>query len=306
MGLQDVWGPLLAWDLFLGGAGAGAYLIGVIAQRLGGRYRHLAKPGIYAGPPMVAVGALLLLIELGQPLLFWRAFSNLGSSMMSVGVIIISIFIVLGFIHIALSLFPRLGVKEKAQRWLGGINGLFGLGIMIYTGLLLGVVKAVPFWNTPTMPALFLLSALVAGLATVILIVGLQRWVMPATVRENKAEEISESVQGVIPSVAILVVGVLLSLFLLVFVMSSAGVTAAESASYLLTGSYATAFWVGVVVVGLLVPLGLVTWVSVQRGKMALGRVVDISTLAAFCLLVGGLILRYAVVAAGASVVSTL
>ncbi len=303
MGLQDVWGPLLAWDLFLGGAGAAAYLVGMIAEWLGGRYRLLAKPGIYAGPPMVAVGALLLLIELGQPLRFWRGFFNPTSSMMSLGIIIISIFIVLGFIHIAALLasrfFPRWQLSERALRWLGSINALLGLGIMIYTGLLLGVVKAVPFWNTPMLPLLFLVSALVTGMATVMLIVGLQRWVMPKSV---KVEEVSESVQSLTPSIAVLAVLDLLVLFFLLFLMSNARVIAADSARYLVAGGYATAFWVGVVVVGLLAPLGLVLWVAAGRGKMALGRTVDISTLAAFCLLVGGLILRYAVVAAGANV----
>ena len=303
MGLQDVYGPLLAWDLFLGGAGAGAYLVGVIAEWLGGRYRRLAKPGIYAGPPMVAVGALLLLIELGQPLRFWRGFFNPTSSMMSVGIIIISLFIVLGFLHILFSLFPQIGVKEGAQRWLGSVNALLGVGIMIYTGLLLGLVKAVPFWNTPMLPLLFLVSALSSGLATVMLIAGLQRWVMPARV---KAEEVSESVQGLLPSVTVLVVVELLALFSLLFLMTGSRVTAAESAQYLVTGGYATTFWVGVVVIGLLVPLGLVIWVATQRGKMALERVADVSTLVAFCLLVGGLILRYAVVAAGANVFLTL
>lgn len=303
MGLQDVYGPLLAWDLFLGGAGAGAYLIGMIAEWLGGRYRRLAKPGIYAGPPMVAVGALLLLIELGQPLRFWRAFLNPTSSMMSVGIILISLFIVLGFLHILFSLFAGIGVKEGTQRRLGSINALLGLGIIIYTGLLLGLIKAVPFWNTPLLPLLFLVSALASGLATVMLIVGLQRWVMPAKV---KAEEVSETVQGLLPSVTILVVVELVALFSLLFLMSGSRVTAAESARYLVAGGYATTFWVGVVVVGLLAPLGLVIWVARQRGKMAVGRVVDISTLAAFCLLVGGLILRYAVVAAGANVSLTL
>ena len=303
MGLQDVYGPLLAWDLFLGGAGAAAYLVGVIAEWLGGRYRRLAKPGLYAGPPMVAVGALLLLIELGQPLRAWLAFLRPQSSMMSVGIIIISLFIVLGFLHILFSLFAGIGVKEGTLRWLGSINALLGLGIMIYTGLLLGLVKAVPFWNTPMLPLLFLVSALSSGLATVMLIAGLQRWVMPARV---KAEEVSESVQGLLPSVTVLVVVELLTLFFLLFLMSGSRVTAAESARYLVAGGYATAFWVGVVVVGLLAPLGLVIWVATQRGKMVLERVADVSTLVACCLLVGGLILRYAVVAAGASVSLTL
>jgi formate-dependent nitrite reductase membrane component NrfD len=303
MGLQDVWGPLLAWDLFLGGAGAGAYLIGVVAEWLGGRYRRLAKPGIYAGPVMVAVGALLLLIELGRPLRFWRGFLKPGSSMMSIGIILISLFIVLGFLHILFSLFPKIGVKAGVLRWLGIVTAVIGVGVILYTGLLLGLVKAVPFWNTPLLPMLFLVSALLCGLATVMLILGLWRWVMPAQV---EMEEVGESFRSLIPLVVILVVVEVLMLFSLLFVTGGGQVTAAKSAKFLVAGGYATAFWVGLVVVGLLVPLGLVIWVVARRGEKASGLLVDLTTLAAFCLLVGGLFLRYAVVAAGANVSSLL
>jgi polysulfide reductase chain C len=303
MGLQDVWGPLLAWDLFLGGAGAAAYVIGVAALWLGGKYLRLAKPGIFSGPPLVAIGALLLLLELGNPTRFYLGFLRPGSSMMSVGILIISVFIVLGFLHILFSLFPKIGVKEGALRWLGLVAAVLGVGIMLYTGLLLGLVKAVPFWNTPMLPLLFLVSALISGAGVVILIAGLQRWVAPKAV---KAEEVGESVGSLVPTVVLLLVVELLVLFLLVFLTNSSNVVAAESAKFLVSGAYATAFWVGVVVVGVALPLVLVLWVASRRGKMGLGRVVDVSTLAAFCLLVGGLILRYAVVAAGANVSSLL
>lgn len=293
----------MAWDLFLGGAGAGAYLVGVVAEWLGGRFRRLAKPGIYAGPIMVAVGALLLLIELGRPLRFWRGFLRPGNSMMSVGIILISVFIVLGFLHILFSLFPRIGVKAGVLRWLGIVNAVIGVGVILYTGLLLGLVKAVPFWNTPLLPLLFLVSALLCGLATVMLIVGLWRWVMPAQVG---MEEVGESFRSLIPLVLVLVVVEVLMLFSHLLVMGGGQVTAAESARYLVGGGYATAFWVGLVVVGLLVPLGVVIWVVARRREKVSGLLVDLTTLAAFCLLVGGLILRYAVVAAGASLALTL
>ena len=298
MGLQNVWGPLLAWDLFLGGAGAGAYLLGVVALWLGGRYSRLAKPGILAGPPLVALGALLLLFELGNPFRFYLGFLRPGSSMMSVGIILISLFIVLGFLHIAFILFPKLGVKEGTQKTLGTVTALLGLGVIFYTGLLLGLVTAVPFWNTPLLPMLFLVSALLSGLAVVMLLVGLQRWVMPAKV---KAEEVSESLRSLIPAVALLLVVELLMLFSLLFLMGGSQVTAVESVWFLVAGGYAATFWVGVVVIGLLAPLALVIWVAARRGDKGASVMVDISTLAAFCLLVGGLVLRYAVVAAGAN-----
>jgi polysulfide reductase chain C len=305
MGLQDVWGPLVAWYLFLAGAGAGAYLVGVVADYLGERYRPLVKPGIYLGAPLVAIGSVLLLLDLGAPLRTWRAFLKPGSSMMSVGIIIISVFIILGAIHIAALLFPRLKMSQQALRWLGGINGLFALATAIYTGLLLGVVKAVPFWNTPILPLLFLVSALSTGMGAVLLVVALRRWVAPAAV-EGEGEQVKESVHALSRTDIPLVVTELLALFFLLFTMAASGTVAAESVRYLVGGAYAVAFWLGVVVIGLLVPVTLEAWSLTRKPGLSLARLSDLGVVSGFCLLVGGLILRYAVVAAGASVAMTL
>jgi polysulfide reductase chain C len=305
MGLQVVWGPLIAWYLFLAGIGAGAYLVGVVASHLSERYRPLVKPGIYLGAPPVAIGSALLLFDLGNPLRFWRGFLRPGSSMMSVGIIIISVFIVLGAIHIATLLFPQFKMSQGALRWLGGINGLFALGTAIYTGLLLGVVKAVPFWNTPMLPLLFLVSALSTGMGAVLLVVGLRRWVTPSAV-EGEGEQVTESIHALSRTDIPLIVTELLLLFLLLFIMVASSTVAAESARYLVGGAFAVAFWLGVVVVGLLVPVTLEAWSLTRKPGLSLARLLDLGAITGLCLLVGGLVLRYAVVAAGANISSLL
>jgi formate-dependent nitrite reductase membrane component NrfD len=63
-----------------------------------------------------------------------------------------------GKINLALGSF-LVAFSERGLRWLGGIKALFALGMSVYTGLLPGVVKAVPFWNTPIVPPLFFVSA---------------------------------------------------------------------------------------------------------------------------------------------------
>ncbi len=305
MGLQDVWGPPIAWYLFLAGVGAGAYLVGVVADYLGERYRPLVKPGIYLGAPLVAIGSILLLFDLGSPLRFFLGFLQPQSSMLSVGIIIISVFIILGSIHIATLIFPKMNISQRTLRWLGGINGLFALGTAIYTGLLLGVVKAVPFWNMPLLPPLFLVSALSTGIGAVLLVVGLRRWVKPAAV-EAEGDKVTESVHALGRIDTPIIVTELLMLFFLIFIMIASQTTGAESARYLVAGGYATAFWLGVVVIGLLLPFTLESW-SMTRGRgMSLARLSDLGIVTGLCLLVGGLILRYAVVAAGANVSLTL
>lgn len=305
MGLQNTWGPLIAWYLFLAGVGAGAYIVGIAADFLGDRYRSLIKPGVYLGAPLVAIGSLLLLLDLGAPTRFWRGFARPQSSMISIGIIIISVFIVLGAIHIALLLFTRLKASQRFLRWLGGVNALFAFGTAVYTGLLLGVVKAVPFWNTPILPFLFLVSALSTGMGAVLLTVGLRRWIAPASV-EKEAEEVTESIHALSRIDVPFIVTELLVLFFLLLIMSASGTVAAESARFLVSGDYAVAFWLGLVVIGLLLPFILEAWTLTRGKELNLARLTDLGVVTGLSLLVGGVILRFAVLAAGANLFTTI
>lgn len=297
MGLGTVWGPLIAWYLFLAGMGAGAYFVGIAASYLGARYQPLVKPGIFLGAPLVAIGSLLLLLDLGDPLQAYLAILRPQSSMISVGILIITVFIILGAIHIATYLFKQVKLSAKALAWLGGVNAVFALGTAIYTGILLGVVKAVPFWNTPILPLLFLVSALSTGMGAILVILGAQRFIAPPS--KEEAEQVIASGHLLSRADIPLVVVELLVLFFLLFVMSGSTSVAAQSARYLVAGGFAAAFWVGLVVVGLVVPIVLEVWAL--RGKGT-----SIAALAGLCLMIGGIILRYAVLSAGASVSITL
>jgi polysulfide reductase chain C len=297
MGLGTVWGPLIAWYLFLAGMGAGAYLVGIAASYLGERCQPLVKPGVFLSAPLVAIGSLLLLLDLGNPLRFYLGFLRPQNSMISVGIFIITVFIILGAIHIAALLFQQVKLSPKALCWLGGINAVFALATAIYTGLLLGVVKAVPFWNTPMLPLLFLVSALSTGAGAVLVVLGLQRLLRPG--EKGQAERMAESAHLLSRVDIPLIVVELLVLFFLLFIMGGGQSIAANSARYLVAGGFAVAFWVGLVVVGLVVPIVLEAWSLKQSG-------LGIATIAGVCLLIGGILLRYAILSAGASVATTL
>jgi polysulfide reductase chain C len=305
MGLGTVWGPLIAWYLFLAGVGAGAYIVAVVANLMSEKYRPLVLPGIFLGAPLVAIGSALLLLDLGNPMRAYLGFLRPQSSMISVGIIIITIFILLGLLHLAALLFRQVKLSEKALRWLGGINALFAIGTAIYTGLLLGVVKAVPFWNTPILPLLFLISALSTGMGAVLVFVGVRRWVMPKVV-ETEKQQLTESVHALGRIDMPLIITELLVLFFLMFLMFASQSVAAESARYLVSGGYAIAFWLGIIVVGLLVPVTLEAWTITRGQGLTFARLTDLSVIVGLCLLIGGIILRYAIIAAGANVASTL
>ncbi len=294
MGLGTVWGPLIAWYLFLAGMGAGAYLVAYTATWLGPKYNPLVKPGVLLAAPLVAVGSLLLLLDLGNPLRAYLGFLRPQSSMISVGILIITVFIILSGLHLLALFFKPVKLSAGVLQWLSGIAAVFALATAIYTGLLLGVVKAVPFWNTPMLPMLFLVSALSTGAGAILLVLGVQRLVRPGA--QGAGEDLTASAH-LLSRIDIPLIGVeLLVLFFLLFLMGGGPSVGADSARYLVVGGFAGAFWVGLVLVGLVVPVVLEAW-SLRRGPG-----LTVGMLAGVCLLVGGILLRYAVLSAGQSV----
>jgi formate-dependent nitrite reductase membrane component NrfD len=79
------------------------------------------------------------------------------------------------------------GNYRAAKIW-----GLFGFPIAIsvhgYTGFILALAKGRAFWNTPLNPILFLVSAMVSGLALIIIILNLRSRYL-AQAAEQKAAD---------------------------------------------------------------------------------------------------------------------
>ena len=306
--LQDVWGSLIAWYLFLAGVGAGAYLVAVVADNLnvksrltaqrafemghtqnessanlpGKGYALLVKPGVYLGGPLVAIGSLLLLLEVGQPFKFIFGFLHPGTSMISVGMWIMTSFMFFAFIHLLTVFFKGFSLSDRALRLVEAAGGILAICTAGYTGILLGVIKSIPFWNNPMLPVLFMVSAISTGIAAVILI----------SFITAKKDELMDAIHGLVKIDLWLITGELLLLFFLMFVMSKGNQTAVASVQFLLSGGYALVFWGGLILIGLLIPLLLE--VFQQRDNM-----LKMVVIASVCLLIGGICLRYSILAAG-------
>ena len=52
---------------------------------------------------------------------------------------------------------------------LSWVNVPLGIGVAVYTGILLGAMPSRPLWNSPILALLFLVSALSTGIAVIIL-----------------------------------------------------------------------------------------------------------------------------------------
>lgn len=237
------WHWLIVIYLFLGGLGAGAYLTSFAAEKGWlGPSSSLKRAGYYLAAPIVAIGTLLLVFDLGQglykPWLLIGLLSNL-SSVMTWGVYILSFFIIIGLIK------GFLVFKNKnAPAVLTWAGAILALATGAYTGILLAVVEAVPFWNTAIMPVLFVVSALSTGLSATALLALLIEKQVSQQVREGQAH--------LLLIVAELVIAALFFGLMLTGIKGTVGI---ESAAIVVSGAYSVVFWGYFIGLGLLFPL---------------------------------------------------
>ena len=283
-----VWNWMIALYLFLAGMGAGAFVLSGIAGMAKKPCPKIKMIGFIAGPVCVAVGTLLLVVDahagLMNPLRFFYLVSNLGS-VMAWGVIILALFIVVAAIDAIIMI-----VKKSTPRALDIIGMILAVCVAAYTGVLLGDASvAFPLWHPIILPVLFLVSAASTGFALVLVIA------------HGKAHDEIENIDFTVKSGMVLpVLEALLVIALLGTVAITGGSAAAAakaSVANLLTGSYALAFWVLFVIVGLVFPFVQALHKSMQE-KKSLMQQPGLTIAGEVGVLIGGFILRYLIVMA--------
>ncbi len=155
-----------------------------------------------------------------------------------------------------------------------GVSLAVGVGLGIYTGLLLGTLAARIQWNTAILGPLFLTSGVSTGAALLLLL----------PISHQERERIARWDVGAITVelglLAVMLIG-----------LATAGRAAQHAAWNLMGGPYTGVFWSLVVIMGLVVPLILET--IEMRRKLAP------VLLAPVLVLIGGLALRFVLLYAG-------
>ncbi len=273
---QTAFGWLVSVDVFLGGAGAGVFLISFIMGLLG-RFESLAKIGAVIGPVLVLLGTSLLFADLGTKTNFYRLFRN-PLSWMSRGTWFIAVFVILGLAYSLPAFWLPWDAATLPAVVIGVIAAIFAVLVMVYTGFLFGAAKRIPFWGTSALPLLFFFSSLYTGMAVLLLIAGFFELAPAEALRELAIAEI------------ILILMQLLVLGASLVTARYGGTTAVESVRLLMRRPL---FITMVIIVGLVIPLGLLGYYGVALNTVAL------SILAGILLLIGGLFLRYFILRAG-------
>jgi len=277
--LQTEWGWLVAIYLFLGGVGAGAYTIAAINGFIGESLELSTTVGLWISFPALMIGSVFLLADLGSPTRAILAGMKPGTSWIARGFWIISIFMVLAFIHLLLHRSGA-GAGSTAVTLVSIFGIVFAVLTMAYTGILLGASKGVPFWRSGIVPVVFVVSALVTGHFTIMLGVAFF----------GDVSAVADPLRTMAVEAAILVV---LEVLAILFFLQAAYKLpdTRESAERILRKRY---FVIGYFFLGLAVPLGLMLMVA-QGRTQGVGGGTAMVTVGA----VGGLILRQGVLVCG-------
>lgn len=300
----------IACYLFLGGSGGGlclvASILALLAPRgavaadmrsLNGRsyrhvlhvtpaYRMLFGPLYACALVLLVMGCLFLIADLGVSNRAVLLFLDPRPTFITFGA-----FSLTACMLLCLALAAAWGLSLNYWRYrivcaLEVTAAIVGFAVVLYSGLLLSSVQAVPIWHSPTLPVLFAMSALSCGCAFALLISGFagSYGVFLRTMRRVSAADVAVIVFETI---------VVAAFFATAF--SSSYAVTGEGARLLLEGGLRGPFVIGFIGCGLIVPFALKLMELVAHR-----RLVSVELVSAISVLAGGFALRCCIVVVGA------
>ncbi len=324
--LQTVWGVLPALYLFLAGAAAGTFFVSAVLQIANDkRYGRVSCVGFIVSLALLGAGLLCLVAETEKPLralLLPMSFTNFGSWMTIGAWLLLAASLVFAAAG-ALSL-PRVRMVagdcgSAVLRAVSVVGSVLAVGVAAYSAMLLMAAPAVPLWSSPVLVAVFLASAASMGVA---IVSGIVRWVVARDDSRDAGHGEPFALRCALvaaPLVELCTIAAFLG------ATAAGGATQQRSFGLITTGPLAVEFWVGAIVVGIVVPAiiavaeGVGGWLRGRRSagrasegvspaesasgrKGASGRLAALrvaATASCACSLAGAFCLRSVIVAAG-------
>jgi polysulfide reductase chain C len=296
---QIAWDLLLAADLFLSGLGAGAYITAALADIKGGKkYEKLARFGSHLSWPLVIMGLVILILEMGRPELnnpthLMNIFNNLPSSMLTIEALLSGAFIAIG----AATSFLWLARWKKT--WLRTIIEIVGIvvasSLAASSGFVLALSRGIPLWESAFLPWIFVISAVLAGVA----LVGLTGTHLGSLLFPRFSTKPESTTLNLITKYASMMTVVLLIAIAGYIVDVAIFREATVGISNLVSGSMSIVFWPSLII-GFIVPLGIRVSIAKRAKEPGTEMGIKLLSLVSFlCIMIGVFVLRYAIIIAG-------
>ena len=242
---------------------AGVYLIGLK------RYEPVARTATFIGLIGYSMAMLSLLLDIGRPDRFWHAmvYWNKHSLLWEVTMCVCLYLTVLLFESMPIianfewlrKRFPKLAEKMSHVHHYAPYLAIAGLGLSSLhqssLGAVYGVLKARPIWYKPGLSVLFMLSAIVGGIALTLFASMLASRLTPkARINDGLIERLSHFL------------GWLLMAYFYWRVWDTLAMTytyqpgRTEGLHLLTSGPLAFNFWIGEMLLGIFLPMVLLLW----------------------------------------------
>jgi formate-dependent nitrite reductase membrane component NrfD len=262
---------------FFGGLAAGSFLLSFWTGYMRENLKPLAKVSAMVTPISLAIGLFMLVLHLERPFQFWRILITFKpTSTTSWGAWILNFFFIVSILY-AFLWFINKPDSAKMLGWLGLPLAIF---TGMYTGLLMMQMSANPIWESALLPWMFLIGGLLSAMAVSILVMTLTR------------QEPSESFFGLKNSICTLIIVELLMVSTEYLALYLGHVEEVQMANLLLRGKFSLLFIGLQIIVGSLLPLGLLVMVKASNSTA-------FHTLVSLLLVVGVFTMRFIIVMIG-------
>jgi len=273
---QEEWidrqGLLLWLAFFFTEIGAGLYLVSLFF----GLWRACLVGWLISA----VLGGGLHMLYLGKPGRAWRAIIRPAKSELSRGLVIMSLFLAVGAIQLA----PSVGFLSDLP-WRSDIlflkilMAILCFFVITHGFMIMNVMASIPLWNSAILPLLSLASGVWLG--------------------TQLGMGIAFSDQGLLTSMEpVARWSLFVYAFLIIYYLSNvshATLAVRESLKIILQGELSGYFYPGVVLIGLLVPIGITAYYWANDLSSGLGLVY----LRILCAILGDVTLRYIISKAG-------
>ncbi|MEC5318325.1 cytochrome c nitrite reductase subunit NrfD [Brenneria populi subsp. brevivirga] len=305
-----VWDWPIAIYLLLVGISAGMVSLSILIKyyvpaEYSGSNTIIKSTAIVA-PLVVVVGLVILIFHLTRPLTFWHLmiFYN-PTSIMSLGVMLFQVYFVAialwiislyreGLLQLIETRLRRPRLTALAQKVTAAIAGKAGwiektllvLAILLgcYTGFLLSALKSFPMLNNPVLPVLFLASGTTSGIAVAMLVNAMSR-------NHSANSATIHFIHKIENPVVYAELFLLFAFFVGLFLGGGQKTVAAHTA---LSGFWGGVFWIGIIGLGIAVPL-IASFIRGKQHQSGRGGLIAMAALSLF----GVFLLRLFVLYAG-------
>ena len=170
----DSWGLYITLFMFLVGLSAGGLIISSAPRVLGVEgFGGISKVAVWTSICCTVLAIGFVVVDLGQPLRLWElfAYSNLGSPLMW-DIVVLGTYLILSIVYLWATLRFEGGKGSAASlRVISAIALVCAILVHSVTAWIFGLQQGREMWNTALLAPWFVSSALVCGVALVLVVV---------------------------------------------------------------------------------------------------------------------------------------